>query len=206
LGRVHADEHRPRKLDRKDPRDRGDAAEFRGVGAPVATHRVDVVGRGHRPVAVLLGVLADLRGEVHRTLPAQLLEQRIRRSLQPMLAIPDENVLEVAANRRHLASWCCRGSCPAILLAGWPAWAAPQRVLHNSPVSPKPSACLVASVRSNSRPATNGPRSTTGTRTERPSQRNVTSVPHGSVRLATPIVPLVSDPPQATAPPPPYHE
>ena len=29
-----------------------------------------------------------------------------------------------------------------------------QRVLQTSPVSPKPSACLVASVRSNSRPAT----------------------------------------------------
>ena len=43
-----------------------------------------------------------------------------------------------------------------------------QRVLHTSPVSPKPRACLVASVRSNSRPATYGPRSTTGTRTDRP--------------------------------------
>ena len=42
-----------------------------------------------------------------------------------------------------------------------------QRVLQTAPVSPKPSASLVASVRSNSRPATNGPRSTTGTRIER---------------------------------------
>ncbi len=38
-----------------------------------------------------------------------------------------------------------------------------QRVLHTSPVSPNPSACLVASVRSNSRPATYGPRSITRT-------------------------------------------
>ena len=37
-------------------------------------------------------------------------------------------------------------------------------------------------------------------------KRSVTSDPHGSVRLATPMVPLVNDPPHASAPPPPYHE
>ena len=51
LGRVHADEHRPRKLDREDLGDQGDAAEFRGVGLPVAADRVHVVRRGHRPVS-----------------------------------------------------------------------------------------------------------------------------------------------------------
>ena len=40
-------------------------------------------------------------------------------------------------------------------------------MLHTVPVSPKPSACLVASVRSNSREPTYGPRSITGTRTVR---------------------------------------
>ncbi len=51
LGRVHADEHRPRQLDREDLVDRDDAAQFGGVGLPVAADRVDVVGRRHRPEA-----------------------------------------------------------------------------------------------------------------------------------------------------------
>ena len=54
-------------------------------------------------------------------------------------------------------------------------------------------------VRSQSRPDTNGPRSTTGTVRVTPvaGYRNVTRVPHGSVRWATPIVVFVSFLPQA---------
>ena len=69
------------------------------------------------------------------------------------------------------------------------------------PVLPKPSAYFVAPVRSNSRPATNGPRSITRTRTVRPRWRMVTFVPHGSVLCATPSVPTPSLPPQARRPP-----
>ena len=72
LGRVHADEHRPRELEREDRRAARDAAEFGGVGLPVAADRVDVLGRRHRPEARLVGELLDALGPVHRALPAHL--------------------------------------------------------------------------------------------------------------------------------------
>jgi len=55
-----------------------------------------------------------------------------------------------------------------------------------TPTSVKPRARAVAAVRSHSRPATNGPRSITGTVIVRPPKEKVTSVPHGSDLCATP--------------------
>src|SRR3954452_22609828 len=83
------------------------------------------------------------------------------------------------------------------------------RVDRTYPWPRKPRRSLVAEVRSYSRPPTYGPRSTTGTRTERPRERSVTFVPHGRCLLATPSVPGVSVPPQARWPPKrpgPYHD
>src|SRR5947199_10461426 len=83
---------------------------------------MDVLGGRGRPVAGLLGKLRDLPREVHRALAAQALEEIVRRALQPELALADQHVLEIAANRRHgdLRDRC-RKDAEAMLLAGWPA-------------------------------------------------------------------------------------
>src|SRR5439155_12746455 len=47
-------------------------------------------------------------------------------------------------------------------------------------------------------PLPNGPRSTTGATSDRPRKKTWTGVPQGSVRFATPIVVVVSRPPQAS--------
>src|SRR5439155_2416645 len=54
-----------------------------------------------RPVAGLLGVLADARGPVHGALVAQSLEEIVRRSVDPQLTLADEHVVKTAADRRH---------------------------------------------------------------------------------------------------------
>src|SRR5207245_6125791 len=59
------------------------------------------VGRRDRPVAGLLGVLADARRPVHGALVAQSLEEIVRRSVEPQLALADEHVVKIAADRRH---------------------------------------------------------------------------------------------------------
>lgn len=62
-----------------------------------------------------------------------------------------------------------------------------QRIVHRSVQRKR---CFVATVKSNSRPATNGPRSRTRTVTRLPLRgfRNRTFVPHGRVLCATPSV------------------
>ena len=109
LGRVHADEHRLRELEREHVRDGGDAGR-RGVGLPVARDRVDVIGGRDRPEAPLLGVLGDARGPVDRALAAHLLEELERRAVLPQRALCHQRVLEIAANGRHLISPPRRGS------------------------------------------------------------------------------------------------
>ena len=99
--RVHADEHRPRELQRKDLREHRHAAQFRGVGLPVAADRVHVLGRGHRPEAGLRGVLLDLPGPVHRALGAHLLEQLVRRAVLPQLALGELHLGDVPAYGSH---------------------------------------------------------------------------------------------------------
>ena len=87
-----------------------------------------------------------------------------------------------------------RGAQSVVKIAPWP-W--------------KRSLCAVASVRSNSRPPTYGPRSITRTRTVRPRWRSVTLLPHGSDLWATPRRPGESVPPQPSRlpyRPGPYHE
>jgi alpha,alpha-trehalose phosphorylase len=67
-------------------------------------------------------------------------------------------------------------------------------------IGPSPGKCsawAVAPVRSHTRPAMYGPRSSTGTRIARPPYTNVTIVPHGSVLFATPSCGTWSTPPQA---------
>ena len=84
LGRVHADEHRLLELERQDRvGERRDAADLRRVGLPVAADGVDVVGRGDRPVAGLVGVVGDALGPVHGAPRAQLLEELVRRPVLP---------------------------------------------------------------------------------------------------------------------------
>ena len=61
LGRVHADEHRLLELERQDRVGQRRDPRRRGVGLPVAADGVDVVGRGHRPEALLVRVLGDAR-------------------------------------------------------------------------------------------------------------------------------------------------
>src|SRR5204862_4943909 len=95
LWRVHADEHRPRELDREDRlADRGDAAELGGVRLPVATHGGDVLGSRDRPEALLERELRDLRGPMQRAVRAQLLEQLMRRTVQPPLAVEHPDVVQ----------------------------------------------------------------------------------------------------------------
>ena len=120
LGRVHADEHRPRQLDREDLVDDDDAAEFGGVGLPVAADLVDVVGAGHRPEALRLRQLGHLGGPVDRALAAHPLEQLQRRPVLPVLALEHEGVLDVPSSGGDLS---LVSHAPRILLAGWPVLA-----------------------------------------------------------------------------------
>ena len=96
LRRVHADEHRPDQLERHDRvGQRGDPAELGGVGLPVAADRVDVVGRGDRPEAGLLGVLGDpSRSSGPGTRERSSLEQLVRRPVLPELALGDKHFVE----------------------------------------------------------------------------------------------------------------
>ena len=95
LGRVHADEHRLDQLQRHDRvGERGDPAPLGRVGLPVAADRVDVVGEGHRPEAVLLRVLGDPLGPVDRTLAAHALEQLVGRPVEPALAVADQDLVQ----------------------------------------------------------------------------------------------------------------
>ena len=59
LGRVHADEHRPRELERDHQVGGGDSAQFRGVGPPVVADRRDVLGARYRPEPGLLREFAQ---------------------------------------------------------------------------------------------------------------------------------------------------
>ena len=104
LGGIHADEHRPRQLEREDHVGGGDTAKFGGVGAEVAADGVHVLRRGHRPVTRLLRKLVHPLGPVNGTLAAQPLEELVRRAIGPRLAIDDQDVLEIAAYRRHRTS------------------------------------------------------------------------------------------------------
>ena len=96
LGRVHADEHRLHELEREPVGDRGDAAHLGGVGLPVPADGVDVVGPGDRPVAGLVGVLADARGPVDGAFVAQPGEQRVRRAVDPELPLGHQHLVEIA--------------------------------------------------------------------------------------------------------------
>jgi hypothetical protein len=61
----------------------------RRVGLPVAADGLHVVGGRHRPEARLVGVLGDPAAPVHRALRAQLLEQGVRRAVDPVLGIDE---------------------------------------------------------------------------------------------------------------------
>ena len=101
LGRVHADEHRLRELQRKAGRGHQHAAAFGGVGLPVAADRVHVLRGRHRPEPRLLGKQFEALGPVDRALLPHLLERLVRRTVGPELFLRQFNVLDVAPNRRH---------------------------------------------------------------------------------------------------------
>ena len=130
---------------RRHPRRRQRFDGFGGRGPASSTRR----GSRTTPACASVFAAAGIQ-EIQRTLA---------RNPSPARTCPNR------AHPLHAARSAAKRALPRPIDARRPA----QRVLHTSPVSPKPSACLVASVRSNSRPATYGPRSTTGTRTERPS-------------------------------------
>src|SRR3954454_23767910 len=84
-----------------------------------------------------------------------------------------------------------------------------QRVDQTVPVDGKWSRAFTAGVRSQSRPDTYGPRSTTRAVTVCPWEWNVPRAPPGSVLLATPRVPAPRVVPHAVRPPMkpgPYHD
>jgi hypothetical protein len=86
---------------------------------------------------------------------------------------------------------------------------APARFHSIEPVKQWRSLLQAPKLRSQVRPLTYGPRSITGTVIVTPAYRNVTSVPHGSVRWATPTSALVRVCPHAVPWPynrGPYHE
>ena len=129
LGRVHADEHRAAELDREAGVDRGDATELRRVGLPVAADRMDVFGRGHRPVARLLGVLADAarssgrgsHGAARGTARAAALHPSSSRSMTHTFSRSSADLIGASiltADRRSLP-----GDRLILLLAGWPTFA-----------------------------------------------------------------------------------
>ncbi len=95
LWRVHADEHRPRQLDRKPGAGQHHTAQLGGVGLEVAADRVHVVGARDRPEAGLLGELGDLRGPVDRAFVAQALEHLVGRPFEPQRPLDEEEVLQV---------------------------------------------------------------------------------------------------------------
>src|SRR4051812_43183484 len=109
LRRVHPDEHRARQLEREDDVDRRDAPGLGRVRLPVAADGVDVVGGRERPEALLGRVLRDRRGEVHRALGAQPLEDLVWRPVLPQLALGDEQLVQVALDRGH-GTIVCAGS------------------------------------------------------------------------------------------------
>ncbi|MFM9140399.1 MAG: cytochrome P450 [Solirubrobacterales bacterium] len=84
LGRVHADEHGLAELERQDGvGDRGDSADLRGVGLPVAAYVVDIVVGGDRPVTRLLGEVGHGRRPVDRALAAHAGEELAGRAVLP---------------------------------------------------------------------------------------------------------------------------
>ena len=117
LGRVHADEHRPGELHRERRR-RRDAAEFGGVGLPVAADRVDVLGGRHRPEAGLLGTSGapEALGSVHRTLATHAPEHLVRRAVLPQRFLRQFNVADIAFDGRHVSLPC---RWPNYVLSRW---------------------------------------------------------------------------------------
>jgi hypothetical protein len=121
LGRVHPDEHRSRELDREAGRRHHHAAGFGGVGLPVAAHRVDVLGRGHRPEACLLGKLFEALGPVDGAALAHLLEHAQRRTVLPVLALGEFDACDVTPDRCHLKTLLVAAvDARSMVLAGWP--------------------------------------------------------------------------------------
>ena len=94
----------PRVLRRGEPTDR------RGERLPVAADLVHVVGRRHRPEAVLVRVLGDALGPVDRALRAQLAKQLVRRAVLEVRAVADEHLVE----RRLLPGLCCSRLPPLV--------------------------------------------------------------------------------------------
>ena len=120
LGRVHADEHRPRQLDREDLVDHDDAAEFGGVGLPVAADRVDVVGAWsptRSPSPAGSSVTSEVQWTGHS--PRIRLNSSVRRAVDPVLALEHELVLDVSLSGGDLG---LVGHARGILLAGWPVF------------------------------------------------------------------------------------
>ncbi|UUY04522.1 hypothetical protein LRS13_03010 [Svornostia abyssi] len=95
LRRVHPDEHGLLELEREDRvLQRGEAADLRGVGLPVAADLVDVVSGRDGPEARLVGVLGDAVGPVDRALRAHLAKQLVRRAVVEMLPVADADAFE----------------------------------------------------------------------------------------------------------------
>src|ERR1700676_4076523 len=105
LRRVHPDEHRLRELQRETALRRQNAAAFGGVGLPVATDAVDVIGGRHRPEAGLVRKKFKVLRPMDRTLAAELLEDLVRRAVAPELALRDFEALDIAPHRRHWDSF-----------------------------------------------------------------------------------------------------
>ena len=118
LGRVHADEHRPRQLDREDLVDHDDAAEFGGVGLPVAADRVDVVGAWSPTRSRCGRELGHFRGPVDGALAAHLLEELLGRAARPSARAPAPARPRRPLLRRAISVWSA--TLRAYVLAGWP--------------------------------------------------------------------------------------
>ena len=94
LGRVHADEHALLQLQRDRVGEARHAASLGRIGLPVEADLAHVRGAGHRPHALLVGVLVDL-APLHGALPPQLLEQLVGWPVLPVLAVGDVERLQL---------------------------------------------------------------------------------------------------------------
>src|ERR1700675_2627374 len=78
---------------------------------------MDVLGRGHRPEAGLVGEFFQALRPVDRAAAAKLLEELVRWAIDPEIARRDFDALEIAANRRHrrLPLLVAAGRCTIVL-------------------------------------------------------------------------------------------
>src|SRR5262249_51159735 len=125
LRRVHADERRLLQLERDRVGEAGDAAALRGGGLVIEADLANVLAVDERPEAVLLRVLRDHLGAVDRTAGAELLEDRVGRTVLPVGPLGELERFELLLGevRGAPAGQLCLGGAihARTLLAGWPA-------------------------------------------------------------------------------------